>query len=86
MAERRGVFKHNILDSSFSSNFSSSFLAISLIWLLGRICNGSIMVAWMYLFLFCVTIDAYWRILMRFGFWHTCAPNFLSFTLSAYAG
>ena len=35
------------------------FLTISLVWLLGRICNGSIMVLWTYLFLFCVTTDAY---------------------------
>ena len=33
---------------------------------LGCICNGSIIVTWTYLFLFCVIIDAYWRILMRF--------------------
>ena len=75
MAERRGVFKQNILDSSFSSTFFF-LLTISMLWLLGRICNGSITVVWMYLFLFCVTIDAYWRILIRFGFWHTCASTF----------
>ena len=85
MAERRGVFKENILDSSFSLTFFF-LLTISLVWFLGRICNGSIMVVWTYLFLFCITIDAYWNILIRFDFWHTCAPNFLSFTLSAYVG
>ena len=45
---------------------------MSLSWLFGCIC-----------FLFYVTTDAYWHILIRFGFWHTCTPNFLSFTLSA---
>ena len=48
--------------------FFSFFFAISLVWLLRRICNGTIMAAWTYLFLFYVTIDAYWLILMRFGF------------------
>ena len=43
-------------------------LIISLVWLLGRICNGFLMVVWNYFFLFCVTTDAYWRILIRFGF------------------
>ena len=64
--------------------FCFVFFAISLVWLLGRIYNGSIIVAWMYLFLFCVTTNVYWHILLRFGFWHTYAPNFLSFTLSMY--
>ena len=50
MTERRGVFKHNISDSSFSSTFF--FFAINLVWLLGRICNGSIMAAWMFFFFF----------------------------------
>ena len=34
------------------------FFAISLVWLLRLICNGPIMVSWMYLFLFCVTTNA----------------------------
>ena len=34
------------------------------------------MIVWTYLFLFCVTIDAYWCILIRFVFLHTCAPTF----------
>ena len=59
------------------------FLSISLVWLLGCICNGSIMVVWA--FLFCVANDAYWRVLLRFGLWHTCAPNFVSFILFVYA-
>ena len=48
--ETRGVFKHNISNSSFSSTFSFLFifififLTISRVWLLGRICNGYIMV------------------------------------------
>ena len=82
MAERRRrVFKKNVSDSSFSSTF---FLSINLVWLLRRICNGSIMVVWA--FLFCVTTNAYWHILIRFGFWRTCALNFLSFILSKHAG
>ena len=39
------------------------------------------MVVWA--FLFFVTTDAYWRILIRFGFWHTSAPNFISSILFA---
>ena len=79
MAERRGAFKQSISDSSFSSTFSF-FLSISLVELLGCICNVSIMIVWA--FLFCVTTDAYWRILIRFGFWHTLHQTFyLSFFL-----
>ena len=54
----------NISDSFFSSTFS--FLFISRVWFLGQIFNGSIMVVWTRLFLFCVTPDAYWCILIRF--------------------
>ena len=39
------------------------------------------MVVWA--FLFCVTTDAYWRILIRFSFWHTSALNFISSILFA---
>ena len=69
--ETRGVFKHNILDSSFSSTlFCFCFLlTISRVWLLGRIYYEYIMVVWMHLFLFCVTPNAYWCILIRFDFW-----------------
>ena len=83
MAERKGVFKHNISDSSFSSTFYfllfffvCFLFTISLVWLFGRICNGSIMVVWTCLFLFCVTIDAYWSILIRFGFWNIVRQTF----------
>ena len=44
--------------------------------MLRRICNGFIMVAWTYLFLFCVTTDAYCCILMRFGFGILVQQNF----------
>ena len=64
----------SVSDSSFSSTF---FFSTSLVWLLRHIFNGSIMVVWA--FLFCVATNAYWRVLLRFGLWHTCAPNFVSF-------
>ena len=57
MAERRRAFKQSVLGSSFSSTLIYLFFLISLVRLPGRICNGSIMVVWA--FLFCVTTDAY---------------------------
>ena len=63
MVERRRALKQSVLDSSFS--LTLFFLSISLVWLPERICNGSIMVFWA--FLFCVTTNAYWRILIRFS-------------------
>ena len=47
IAEKSGVFKHNISDSSFSSNFSYSFSYFFLaLFFFG---NQSGMVAWTYL-------------------------------------
>ena len=43
-------------------------LTISLVWLPGCISNGSIMVVWICLYLFYVTIGAFWHMLIRFGF------------------
>ena len=84
MAEKRKAFKQSVSNSSFSSTFSFFFLLISLVWFPRCICNGSIMVVWE--FVFCVTIDAYWLILIRFCLRHTCAPSFLSFIFFVYAG
>ena len=39
-----------------------------MVWLPCRICNGPIMVVWTYLFLFCVTTDAYWRTFNKIWF------------------
>ena len=51
--ERRRAFKQNVSNYYFSSIFSFllfCFLStISLVWLPGRICNGSIMVAWAFM-------------------------------------
>ena len=81
----RGEESSNIIFQTLLFLLLFFFFAINLVWFLGRICNGSIMVAWTYMPLFCVTTDAYWRILKIFGFWHIYAPNFLSFILFAYA-
>ena len=39
-----------------------------------------------FFFFFFVTTDDYWGILIRFGLWHTYAPNYLFFILFVYAG
>ena len=81
MVERRRAFKQSVSNSSFSSIFSFllfCFLSmISLVWLPGRIFNEFIVVTWA--FMFCVTTDAYWCILIRLGYRRTFASNFLIF-------
>ena len=63
------IFQTLLFLRLFPFFFFCFLLTIILVWLLGRIFDGSVMVFWTHLFFFYVTTDASWRILIRFGFW-----------------
>ena len=80
LVERRRAFMQSVSDSSFSSTFF--FFFCQSVWY-GYLDVFVMGLSWLF-GRFC--FDAYWRILIRCGLWHACAPKFLSFILFVYAG